>query len=324
MILTLGNTISMKTASARQERPAAGTSPQNVGTILKWAGGKTQLLEQIRANLPQELTHNKIHTYIEPFIGGGAVFFDIASRYSFRQAYLFDVNAELITLYNSIKSDVDTLVSVLSKLQKNYLAKNEEARKVFFYKVRDKYNADLSARDFVNPERAALTIFLNRTCFNGLFRVNSKGEFNVPFGSYKNPTILFEDKLRTASALLQNATIELTDFSKTENYADKKTFVYYDPPYRPISQTSSFTAYSKDTFDDNEQRRLFRLYDKLNKKGALQLLSNSDTTNFKKSDRFFDDLYSDYTITRVDARRMINSNPDKRGSIKELLIKNYQ
>ena len=168
-----------------------------------------------------------------------------------------------------------------------------------------------------------MTIFLNRTCFNGLFRVNSKSGFNVPFGRYKNPTILFEKKLRAASDALQNAVISLCDFSYTENYADKETLVYYDPPYRPISQTSNFTSYSKDVFGDEEQRRLHALFSRLDKIGVKQLLSNSDPTNHDDEDRFFDNLYSDFKITRVPARRVINSNPDKRGDIRELIIRNY-
>ena len=296
--------------------------------VLKWAGGKSQLLDAIDENYPQELGLGQITTYIEPFVGSGAVFFDLMNRFKFKRAYLFDVNPDLIILYNSLKKDVDSLVTELRMLETSHLAKSEEGRKEHFYFVRENYNqgvADAHERIptcSINAKRAAMTIFLNRTCFNGLFRVNSRSQFNVPFGRYKNPTILFEGKLRSASAALQNVEIQLEDFSKAEEFADNRTFVYYDPPYRPISQTSSFTSYSKDTFNDDEQRRLATLYRELDSKGVKQLSSNSDPTNYADDD-FFDELYKGFRIVRVAARRAINSAPEKRGDIRELLIRNY-
>lgn len=304
------------------ERPAAQP-------VLKWAGGKSQLLDEIAAHCPPDLGTKAIDTYIEPFVGSGAVFFALTNKFHFKKSYLFDVNPELVILYNTLKEDVGAVVDALEKRQDAYLAKDEDGRKAYYYAARAEYNETVAAahraaaKDPVNAKRAALTVFLNRTCFNGLFRVNSKAEFNVPFGRYKNPTILFESKLRAAAEALQTATIALTDFSKTAEYADKKTFVYYDPPYRPISKTASFTSYSKDTFSDAEQARLCSLYKELSAAGVRQLLSNSDPTNHDPADDFFDKLYEGFKISRVAARRVINSNPDKRGDIRELLIRNY-
>jgi len=296
--------------------------------ILKWAGGKTQLLPIIDVHYPEELKNNEIDTYVEPFIGGGSVFFDIYNRFQFQKAYLFDNNPELIILYNSVKEDVDLVIKELGNIEDEYLSKDLGAQEEFFYNVRIKYNQDIatlhkaSNHNPFNAKRAALTIFLNRTCFNGLFRVNKSGAFNVPFGRYKNPTILFAEKLRAASEALKKATIKLSDFADSENYFDGKTFIYYDPPYRPINLTSSFTAYSKSSFGDSEQMRLSSHYKTLDSQGVLQLLSNSDPTNYCE-DSFFDDLYHGFNICRVDAKRMINSNAAKRGNVRELLIRNY-
>lgn len=315
--------------SATCEKLARNEAKILAQPVLKWAGGKSQLLDDIEANCPQELGTKEIETYIEPFVGSGAVFFALTSKFYFKKAYLFDINPELIILYNSLKADIETIIAELAKRQEVYLSKDEEGRKEYFYETRNEYNEAVEfahrglEKEPINSKRAAITIFLNRTCFNGLFRVNSKAEFNVPFGRYKNPTILFESKLRAASEALQNASIELSDFSKTSDYADKKAFVYYDPPYRPISKTASFTSYSKDTFDDAEQARLCELYRDLSNKGVKQLLSNSDPTNHDQGDYFFDDLYKGFKIVRVAARRVINSDPDKRGDIRELLIRNY-
>lgn len=286
--------------------------------ILKWAGGKSQLLPVINQNYPKDLVNGDIDTYIEPFVGGAAVFFDISSKYNIKKAYLIDSNPELIRLYNVIKYDVNELIKTLSLLENSYLQKNNEERESFFYQAREEYNT-LQVNSI---EKAAKTIFLNRTCFNGLYRVNKKGWFNVPFGHHKNPTILFADKLLSASQALQIADIIEGDFSLTESYINNKTFIYYDPPYRPVSKTSHFTSYSKDSFNDEEQKRLAEFYSRLGKRNISQLLSNSDPTNYIE-DAFFDDLYSGFNIIRVDAKRMINSNVAKRGNVRELLIRNY-
>tara|TARA_A200000113_G_C8850037_1_gene349932 strand:- start:595 stop:1539 length:945 start_codon:yes stop_codon:yes gene_type:complete len=296
--------------------------------VIKWAGGKTQLLPELHKNFPNELFSGSIDTYIEPFVGGGAVFFEIANTFKFKKAYLFDINPELVILYNSLKTDVERVIQELGTLASSYLSRNEEERQLYFYEVREIYNNEVAVTHKAmehspfNAKRAAMTIFLNRTCFNGLFRVNKKGGFNVPHGRYKNPTILFEDKLRAASKALQCAEILLGDFELCEKYISGKTFIYYDPPYRPVSETASFNSYTKEDFDDSAQKRLASFYKKVGSSSVFQLLSNSDPSNYIE-DPFFDDLYSDFSILRVDATRRINSNAAKRGALREILVRNY-
>jgi DNA adenine methylase len=301
----------------------------NAKPILKWAGGKSQLLPTLNEHFPEKLIRGNIVTYIEPFVGGGASFFEISNIYNFSDAYLFDINPELIILYNSVKNNVESVIFELEKLSEKYLSlQDEKERKEQFYTVREQYNLnvidvyEIAKSSSTNELRAAQTLFLNRVCFNGLFRVNRKGEFNVPHGRYKNPRILDKNKLIYASNALQQATIKLVDFSSCLEYADKHTFMYYDPPYRPLNKTSSFNSYAKDQFGDDEQIRLSKMYRQLDKKGVLQLLSNSDPKNHS-DDSFFDDLYKGFNINRVAAKRAINSNPEKRGNLTELLIRNY-
>ena len=297
----------------------------NARPVLKWAGGKGMLLPQITEHLPDKLKFGAIKRYIEPFVGGGAVFFDLIKNYNFEDAYLFDVNPELVILYNVIKNDHEDLIDELNTLQQAYnKADNKDA---FYYENRDEYNSfakNVNANEYTPDfvRRAALTVCLNRTCFNGLFRVNSQGLFNVPVGKYKNPRILDEDNIREVAKALQNATILQTDFAKALEYANKDTFVYYDPPYRPIN-ASSFNSYAVGDFDDNEQKRLKDVFAQADKIGALQMLSNSDPTNYNPEDSFFDDLYGSYHIHRIWAKRMINSDPNGRNGVRELLITNY-
>lgn len=293
--------------------------------VLKWAGGKGQLLDQIEQKLPLKLKIGGIKRYIEPFVGGGAVFFDVYNNYQIQEAFLFDVNPELIILYNVIKRDVESLILELNKIRTEY--RLTEDTKAYYYARRDEYNsldknidANVYRTSFVR--RAALTIFLNRTCFNGLFRVNSKNQFNVPMGKYTNPRILDEDNLRRVSDALQIATIMQCDFARAADFVTPDTFIYYDPPYRPIRETSSFNSYAVGDFDDSEQMRLKNIFDKCHDAGALQMLSNSDPTNYA-DDPFFDDLYRGYNINRILAKRMINAKADGRGEIHELLITNY-
>lgn len=293
--------------------------------VLKWAGGKGQLLDQIKQKLPLKLKMGSIKRYIEPFVGGGAVFFDIYNNYQIQEAFLFDINPELVILYNVIKRDVESLILELNKIRTEY--RLTEDTKAYYYARRDEYNsldknidANVYRTSFVR--RAALTIFLNRTCFNGLFRVNSKNQFNVPMGKYTNPRILDEDNLRRVSDALQIATIMQCDFARTADFVTPDTFIYYDPPYRPIRETSSFNSYAVGDFDDSEQMRLKNIFDKCHDAGALQMLSNSDPTNYA-DDPFFDDLYRGYNINRILAKRMINAKADGRGEIHELLITNY-
>ncbi|MFA5347660.1 MAG: DNA adenine methylase [Methanoregula sp.] len=298
--------------------------------FLKWAGGKTQLLGEFCKRLPERLENGEITHYVEPFIGGGAFFFYLNQRFSFDQCSICDANEELILAYRVIKRSVNQLINELEILESGYLSRDDKERELFYYEVRDSFNKELPGIDFQNYSsgwagRAAKIIFLNRTCYNGLFRVNSRGEFNVPFGGYKNPDILNAGNLRGVAAILKNTNTRIMsgDFTRCRNYVDDQTFVYFDPPYRPLSHTSSFTSYSKDGFSDTDQVRLADFFKELDAKGATIMLSNSDPRNRDSLDTFFDDLFSGYTIERVPARRIINSNGARRGNIDELIITNY-
>ena len=290
--------------------------------FLKWAGGKGQLLSQIQELYPFEDT--KIKRYAEPFIGGGAVLFDILSKYELDEVYISDINAELINTYRAIRDDVDGLINFLKPMEEKFIPIEIEERKEYFYKQRDRFN-ELKSKENNNVdfEKAALMIFLNKTCFNGLYRVNKKGLFNVPMGGYKMPTICDEKNLRAVSERLQNVNIVHGDYKQSESFIDSNTFVYFDPPYRPITKSASFTAYTEYDFNDKEQIELAEFVNKINDKGAKIVVSNSDPKNTDENDDFFDEIYSSHSIKRVDASRMINSNGAKRGKIKELLISNF-
>lgn len=296
--------------------------------FLKWAGGKGQLLPKFQELYPPQLKEHKIKTFYEPFLGSGAVFFDVVQKYNVESAMLYDINPELIITYKSIQNNVFNLIEILHRLEKNYLKLDNEKRKVFFYAQRAEYNSTRFDIDtHTEPDkwlnRAAALIFLNRTCFNGLYRVNSKGEFNSPAGEYKNPKICDEPNLLAVSNLLQKAEIIHSDFDKIDTDIKPDAFVYFDPPYRAISKTSAFKAYSKNGFKDADQARLAHTFKKLDKKNVLLMLSNSDPKNHNPDDLFFDELYNGYNILRVPAKRMINSNASKRGSINEIVVTNY-
>jgi DNA adenine methylase len=283
--------------------------------FLKWAGGKSQLLDEIKQRLPQDLTSGEINTYIEPFVGGGAVFFYIAQNYpSMKHFYLFDINQDLINCYNAVKTNVESVIDDLRTLERKYLAKKNSSREDFYYQVRAGFNADRSS---------AKLIFLNKTCYNGLYRVNGKDKFNVPFGDYKNPTICGENNLRKVSAILQNAEAVCGNFTNSEKYIDKHTFIYFDPPYRPLSDTAGFTSYSKNSFLERDQIKLAEFCKQVHNKGAKFLLSNSDPQNESPDDHFFEQHYKGFTIERVKAARVINCQASGRGQINELLITNY-
>ena len=294
--------------------------------FLKWAGGKTQLLSQFEKYYPPELKEGKIKKYFEPFVGSGAVFFDIIQKQNnIQEVYLNDKNYELILVYKTIQKKVKALIKELDKLASAYLELEGEKRKDFFYEKRNEYN-ELKARKNNNQvKRAALTIFLNKTCFNGLYRTNRDGKFNVPYGRYKNPKILDKENLLSISELLKGKTIVSKDFDDFDiNKISKDTFVYFDPPYRPLNKTANFTSYTKDSFTEEDQIRLVGFYKKLNKRGAKLMLSNSDPKNENKNDIFFDEHYRKFNIKRIKAKRMINCDASKRGDIKELVITNYK
>lgn len=287
--------------------------------FLKWAGGKTQLLPTIQSFLPDDI-ENKNMVYIEPFVGGGAVLFWMLSQFkNLKKAVINDINADLINAYNIIASSPVQLTDILNNWQKEYHSLNDEKRKEYYYAQRNLYNDRISNKE----TQAALFIFLNRTCFNGLYRVNRNNLFNVPIGSYKNPTICDKENILAVSAALQKVEILNIDFEETLNYAEANTFFYLDPPYKPLSNTSSFNSYAKDEFNDDEQVRLKNFCEKLDILGHKWLLSNSDVKSGIAENNFFDDLYNRFNISRVKAKRIINANPEKRGELDELLIANY-
>ncbi len=295
----------------------------SVKPFIKWAGGKSQLLLDMRKNYPEELGKT-INKYCEPFVGGGALLFDILSNYKIEEILINDINPELTNTYLQIKTNIDDLVKELCLIQNQYWQLEIEARKEFYYEKRNRFNyLKVNGNEDVNIEKASLFIFLNKTCFNGLFRVNKKGLFNVPIGSYKNPLICDIDNLTSINKLLQNVTIKCGDYKKCIDFIDEKTFVYIDPPYRPLTETASFNSYSETNFNDKEQIELGNFVDKITLKKAKVIVSNSDPKNINEDDNFFDALYKNYRIERVTARRMINSKATNRGIINELLILNY-
>ena len=291
--------------------------------FIKWVGGKGQLLSEINKLYPVELGKN-INKYAEIFIGGGAVLFDILSKYKLDEVYISDKNLELINTYKSIRDNVDILIKSLKEMEEQYIPLNNEDRKIYYYEKREEYNSLKINSEMNNIEKAILFIFLNKTCFNGLYRVNKKGEFNVPMGAYKKPKICDEENLKNVSLTLRNVKIVYADYRESEKFIDDKTFVYIDPPYRPLNITSSFTSYTENDFNDKEQIELAEYINVLNKKGAKIVISNSDPKNNDIDDNFFDKLYKNYNINRVKATRMLNSNASLRGAINELLITNYK
>ena len=289
--------------------------------FLKWAGGKGQLLDTFEKMFPQELIEGKIKTYIEPFVGGGAVLFHILQNYKIEKAYINDINKELINCYRCIKADVEGVIKPLSILENGYLSSEDRAK--YFYNVRNRYN-QIHLNGHYDYEKCADFIFLNHTCFNGLYRVNKEGKFNVPHGKYKNPLICDKENLRLCSQLLQKVEISFGDYRQVLSNADKDSFVYFDPPYRPLIENNSFISYDKSGFDDNDQIELSQNYKKLDRQNCLLMLSNSDPKNTNENDNFFDDLYKGFSIERVYAKRMINCQACKRGNITEIVVMNYK
>ncbi|WP_231490412.1 DNA adenine methylase [Pedobacter sp. Leaf170] len=290
--------------------------------FLKWAGGKTQLIPAIESLLPENIKTLQDLTYVEPFIGSGAVFFWFIQKFKIKHAIINDVNTDLINVYKVIKHTAAKLIKQLENIQTQYYSFfNESEKKAFYLDKRAIFNS----RATTDIEHAALFIFLNRTCFNGLYRVNKKNEFNVPFGRYAKPKISDGANILTISGLLQEVTILNGDYENTLSFAGKNAFYYFDPPYKPISKTASFNAYANGGFDDAEQIRLAEFTEKLTTDNKYWLLSNSDPKNINLDDVFFDQLYDrpSNTIVRVQAKRMINSNAAKRGAINEILIVNY-
>ena len=281
-------------------------------------------MKEIELRLPEDL--ESYDTYIEPFIGGGAVLFHLLKKYDFENVHISDLNPELILCYEMLKLDAKSVIKNLDKLIEAY-PKEIDDRKEVYYKIRADWNEDVGNINSLSKskkiKRVSQMLFLNRTCFNGLFRVNRKGEFNVPIGNYKKPSFPKAENLLEVQKALENVTIHLSSFENCESWVDKSTFIYFDPPYRPLSDTSHFVSYSKGEFDDENQKQLAHTFRSLDKQNVKLLLSNSDPKNTVMDDEFFDELYSGFNIQRVSANRAINSNPDRRGIITELLISNY-
>ncbi|GHV46416.1 restriction endonuclease subunit M [Synergistales bacterium] len=285
--------------------------------FVKWAGGKGQLLADIRSKYPTELG-KRIDKYAEPFVGGGAVLFDVLNNYDLREVYISDVNRELIHTYTIVRDNSGELIVALADMEREYNAPNAD-RTTIYYNARERFNS-LKLADSNGVELAALFIFINRTCFNGLYRVNRKGEYNVPQGKYAKPTICDADNLRAVSEKLQRVTAVCGDYKLSRNFIDDHTFAYFDPPYRPLTTTANFTAYAEGGFDDSEQESLAKFIDDIATKGAYFTASNSDPKNYDERDDFFDALYCQHTITRITATRAINSIGNGRGRVSELLI----
>ena len=297
---------------------------KEVRPFVKWAGGKGSLIPQLKNFYPFELENETINKYVEPFIGGGAVLINILQKYDVKEVYAFDINIDLINCYNVIKNNVDELINKLDKMEKDFIILEQDDRQKYFYEIRKEYNSYRIDKNEQSVKRASEFIFLNRTCFNGLYRVNKSGKFNVPCGKYKNPTICDADNLRNLSYLIRNVVFQYGDYTKSEQYVDNNTFVYFDPPYRPLSVSSGFTSYTKEDFNDDNQKELATYYRKLNEKKAKLMLSNSNPKNTNKDDTFFEEIYKGFNINEVSAKRMINANAKGRGAISELLITNYE
>lgn len=285
-------------------------------------------MKQLSQHLPPELNQGTIRRYVEPFIGGGAMFLNIVRSYNIEECIISDVHEDLILCYQTIQRDVEAVIQVLEELRVRYLYATDDERKTMYYEVRSLFNAQRPNIDFLEfqpawIERTAHIIFLNHTCFNGLFRFNSKGEFNVPHGRYKKPRIFDHKHLYAWAELLQRVQILQGDFSICQDYGNSNTFYYFDPPYRPLNKTAAFTSYARRAFTDFDQKRLAQVFRHLHKMGARLMLSNSDPRNKTIDDYFFEDLYAGFHMSTVLAARSINSKANGRGKISEIVIMNY-
>ena len=289
--------------------------------FIKWVGGKGQLIEQLEALLPADFSERENVTYIEPFVGGGAMLFYMLQTYpNIKSAVINDINPDLTLCYQVVRDNPTELIKSLNAIQSDYYAlRTEEERKMFFLQQREQFNS----KSLNEIDNTTLFIFLNRTCFNGLYRVNKAGKFNVPFGKYTAPTICDSATIYADSKLLQKVDIMTGDFEQTFAKIEGNTFFYFDPPYRPLSNTSSFNDYTKEDFNDNSQIRLKLFCDRLNENGINFMLSNSDCLGKDGTDRFFDDLFIDYSIERVWASRNVNAIASKRGKLTEIVVNNY-
>lgn len=293
--------------------------------FIKWAGGKRQILDELLSRLPPGLEEGRITSYVEPFLGAGAMFFSLAQRYRLERVVLSDLNPDLLLVYRTIARDVESLISSLKELERRYEGLEGQERARMYYRVRERFNLERTERIDRNLaiRRSAMLIFLNRTCYNGLYRVNSQGEFNVPFGRYRRPCICDEANLHSVSRLLEGVELRVGDFTACEDAVSGGTFVYLDPPYHPLGGSSHFTSYSPGGFGEEDQRRLAGFFRRMDARGAALMLSNSDPRNRDPDDSFFEELYDGYWIERIRARRAISCMKEGRGEISELVITNY-
>lgn len=305
-----------------------------ISPIIKWAGGKKKLAPLIEQTISQKINLNEVETYIEPFAGGASFFLHLATKYHFKRQVIMDINPELINLYIQVRDNLQPLLTGLANIQNEYndLSDTNELseKKEYFYKVRTNFNKYLLLQQNEITEieieqkilQAVRFIFLNKTDFNGLYRVNSKGTFNVPFGQRKHLNLFDRENLLNFSNLLQNTEILLGDYQDTLEFADKHSFFYFDPPYRPLSDSASFTSYAKSSFNDDSQVELANFVKNITNRQSHFALSNSDPHQSDPDDNFFDDLYSDFNIQRIQATRMISARSKGRGNVSELLIIN--
>ena len=295
--------------------------------LVKWAGGKGKVLPEIIRRLPAGLAQGRITSYAEPFIGGGPVFFYLAQRYDFERLLIGDANEDLFLTYTAVREAPEALLAQLAHLQNAYNGLTPEEQAAFYYQTRTDFNLhrahwNYAAFEACWPRRAAQLLFLNRTCFNGLYRMNSRAEFNVPFGKYRSVNLCVPENLWAVSQILQRTHIQCGDFSTSSGFADERTFVYLDPPYRPLTATASFTSYARLAFAEAEQLRLAAYFRQLHERGSSVMLSNSDPFS-ASGDDFFECLYAGFTFSRLLAKRAINANGANRGPVSELLITNY-
>lgn len=302
------------------------TTKEQAKPFIKWVGGKGQLLQQLEKQLPPEL-HDVDFTYIEPFVGGGAMLFFMLQKFpNIKRAVINDINRNLTDAYKAIKNEPEKLVYRLKDIERQYLSlATESKRKEFYLEMRCCFNE----KQLNTIDKSALLMLLNRTCFNGLYRENAKGFFNVPFGRYANPTICNEEVIYADSELLNKFDVQVLngDFKETAKHIDEfgPNFFYFDPPYRPLSSTSSFNSYVKEAFNDDSQRDLANFCRQLCRNGNTKwMLSNSDCSAKNSEDTFFEEIYGGFAIQRVYASRMVNANASKRGKLTELLICNYE
>ncbi|MBP1631349.1 MAG: dam [Bacteroidetes bacterium] len=295
-----------------------------VKPFVKWAGGKYRLYEQIRHKLPTELNEGAIKYYYEPFLGGGAMFFRLAQQYKFNSIFLSDLNEELVLTYKVVQYNVSDLLEYLWQYQKKYNSLSDKDKESYFYEMRASYNMQRFNVNFkkfseLYIPRAAQMIFLNKTCYNGLFRQNLKGEFNVPFGKNYNVQIVDSNNLCKISTILQNVEIRCEDFCSSCDDVKSNSFVYFDPPYSPVSKTANFTSYCKGNFYHKDQVRLSNLFRDLDKSGTKLMLSNS----YVETNDIISELYKGYYFSYIYSHKTMPSIISKRGKVKELLITNY-